>query len=155
MGRQMRLEDVQYGPRGRSIHAGLTVIQARGLRAAPVPTKAKVTYFQDKYLEVKLQYKLEGEWIDCFRVESTANQPLTMPNTAYLGFSAETGEVSDHFDIISVETRNMYQAPGRGPGIGRAGDQGARRGGKGRAPKAKGSWSWFFVRVFLVIAVFG
>ena len=27
---------------------------------------------------------------------------------SYLGFSAETGELSDNFDLISVETNNLY-----------------------------------------------
>ena len=35
-----------------------------------------------------------------------------MPNTAYLGFSAHTGELSDNFDIVKVETRNLYSPVG-------------------------------------------
>ena len=128
--------------------------EARGLRAAAIPTKAKITFFQDKYLDLKLQYKKEDEWIDCFRVESTSDKPLKMPNTAYLGFSAETGELSDNFDIISVETRNMYQAVGSQAG--KRPDMGSRRGGRGRVEKqSSGSWSWFFFKVLLFFGLCG
>ena len=76
-----------------------------------------------------------------------------MPNSAYLGFSAETGELSDNFDIMTVETRNMYQAPGsRGR---QGGDVGSRRGGTGRPEKTGGSWTWFFFKVILFFAVVG
>lgn len=119
-----------------------------------MPTKAKLTFFQDKYLELKLQYKKDDQWIDCFRLESTPDRPLKMPNTAYLGFSAETGELSDNFDIISVETRNMYQAVTPQGGSGKS-DYGSRRGGKGRKEKQSGSWSWFFFKVFLFFGMVG
>ena len=67
-----------------------------------------MTYFQDKSLTLQLQYKAPDTWIDCFSVTPTDEQPLKMPNTAYLGFSAHTGELSDNFDIISLETKNLY-----------------------------------------------
>lgn len=119
-----------------------------------MPTKAKLTFFQDKYLDLKLQYKKEDEWVDCFHLESTADRPLKLPNTAYLGFSAETGELSDNFDIISVETRNMYQAVTSKTGTGKS-DYGSRRGGRGRPEKKSGSWSWFFFKVILFFGVLG
>jgi mannose-binding lectin 2 len=76
-----------------------------------------------------------------------------MPNTAYLGFSAETGELSDNFDIVTVETRNMYQsADPRGR---QGGDRGSRRGGRGRPEKTGGSWTWFFFRVILFFGLVG
>ena len=135
---------------------GANISKARGLRGASVPTKAKLTYFQDKSLDLKLQYKAEDSWIDCFHLEPTAAQPLKMPNTAYLGFSAETGELSDNFDIISVETRNMYSAISSNTGSGRQGtESGSRRGGRGRKEKKGGSWSWFFFRIILFCGVVG
>jgi len=100
-----------------------------------------------------LQYKKEDQWIDCFHLESTPDRPLKLPNTAYLGFSAETGELSDNFDIVSVETRNMYQAVA--PKTGSKNDYGSRRGGRGRKEKTGGSWSWFFFKVFLFGVVVG
>jgi len=119
---------------------------ARGLRSATVPAKAKLTYFQDKSLSLQLQYKAQDSWIDCFSVEPTEQQPLKMPNTAYLGFSAHTGELSDNFDIVSVETRNLYNPVAASTGRNQA--AAARASGKGRSPKKQGgSWSWFFFKV--------
>jgi lectin, mannose-binding 2 len=70
-----------------------------------------------------------------------------------LGFSAETGELSDNFDIVTVETRNMYQAvdsKGR-----QGGDTGSRRGGKRRPEKTGGSWTWFFFKGILLLGLVG
>src|SRR6266566_263118 len=39
---------------------------ARGIRGASVPTKLKLTYFQDKHLKLELQYKSDGDWTLCF-----------------------------------------------------------------------------------------
>lgn len=90
------------------------LIQARGLRGASVPTKAKLTYFQDKSLTLQLQYKSEGQWTECFSITPADGRPIKLPSTAYLGFSAHTGELSDNFDVIEVETRNLYNPMGSG-----------------------------------------
>ncbi|ESZ90324.1 hypothetical protein SBOR_9294 [Sclerotinia borealis F-4128] len=132
---------------------------ARGLRNANVPTKAKLTYFQDKSLKLELQYKKEDQWELCFETF----EPPTIPSVAYLGFSAETGELSDNHDIISVNTNNLYDTNTHKnkdkdaqpkPGNGKS------RSGKGqgildRKRKPKGSWTWFFVKCFLGVAVLG
>lgn len=125
---------------------------ARGIRAASAPTKAKLTYFQDKSLKLELQYKKEDRWELCFET----NEPPTIPSVAYLGFSAETGELSDNHDIISVNTKNLYdtkirpdsstQKPGSGSG---------RQKGMKSEKKEGGSWSWFFFKVLLFFIVVG
>jgi len=106
-----------------------------------------VTYFQDKSLSLQLQYKATDSWIDCFTVEPTAEQPLKMPSTAYLGFSAHTGELTDNFDIISVETRNLYNPVAANSG--RTAAAAARKSGKGRREKNSGGWAWFFFKLIL------
>lgn len=127
---------------------------ARGLRGASIATKAKLTYFQDKSLKLELQYKTDGQWELCFET----NEPPMIPSVAYLGFSAETGELSDNHDLISVSTRNLYDTKGRhstnskpGPG-GKIASTGA---GKVKAPKEGGSWTWFFFKIFMFFAVCG
>lgn len=95
-----------------------------------------------------LQYKSEGEWTPCFDVPG-----VKIPSVSYLGFSAETGELSDNHDIISVETRNLYTV----------GNQQTKSGiGRDNAPKAKhkssakgGSWAWFWLKVVLFFVVCG
>ncbi|TPX17337.1 uncharacterized protein E0L32_012192 [Thyridium curvatum] len=118
---------------------------ARGLRHASVPTKFRLTYYEDKYLKLDLQYKSEGEWTLCFET----NEPPKIPQVAYLGFSAETGELSDNHDIISVQARNIYSSSPStksSPGSG-------RKGGKYTSDEKKGSWTWFFMKIILFCLV--
>ncbi|KAK3990593.1 concanavalin A-like lectin/glucanase domain-containing protein [Cladorrhinum sp. PSN332] len=119
---------------------------ARGIRHATVPTKFRLTYFQDKYIKLELQYKTEGEWTLCFET----NEPPAIPQVAYLGFSAETGELSDNHDIISVNAKNLYTAqPTTGksvPGSGR---------GKKSATQEGSSWTWFFTKIIIFFLVLG
>ncbi|THC95476.1 hypothetical protein EYZ11_005031 [Aspergillus tanneri] len=62
---------------------------ARGLRGATIPTKARLTYFQDKSLSLDLQYKSEDTWNNCFTL-TAPDANIAIPSVAYLGFSAET-----------------------------------------------------------------
>jgi mannose-binding lectin 2 len=121
---------------------------ARGIRNPSVPTKARLTYFQDKSLKLELQYKAEGEWTLCFETE----QPPAIPQVAYLGFSAETGELSDNHDIISVSAKNLYMAsqPSRPttPGSGRSKKAASKK-------KSGGSWTWFFTKIILGVFAIG
>ncbi|KAI0480676.1 concanavalin A-like lectin/glucanase domain-containing protein [Xylariaceae sp. FL0804] len=116
---------------------------ARGLRNANIPTKLRLTYFQDKSLKLELQYKTEGEWQVCFET----NEPPAIPAVTYLGFSSETGELSDNHDIISIEAKNLYTTGGSStkssPG------RGSSRSSK-KQKKKGGSWSWFFFKVLLL-----
>ncbi|KAL9603884.1 MAG: hypothetical protein Q9219_000822, partial [cf. Caloplaca sp. 3 TL-2023] len=133
---------------------------ARGIRDAPVPTKIRLVYFAEKSLTVSLQYKADNEWTDCFETG-----PLVLPSVAYLGFSAETGELSDNHDIISIETKNKYINRGYGEqaaaaGAGKDGggaETGRLRGGSKqfRRETERGSWKWFFFKVFVFGGVVG
>ena len=130
------------------------LLQARGLRGASIPSKAKLTFFQDKSLSLQLQYKAADSWIDCFSIgPDELNGLLKMPNTAYLGFSAHTGELTDNFDIVSVETRNLYNPVAANAGRNQA--AAARASGKGRGEKKSGGWGWFFFKMILFAGVVG
>ena len=118
-----------------------------------MPTKAKLTYFQDKSLKLELQYKTEDQWSTCFSLEPTASVPLKLPNVVYLGFSAETGELSDNFDIISVEARNMYSVGGSSSSPGSKQESDRRKGGKIRKEQSSGGWGWFFLKMILFAGV--
>lgn len=122
---------------------------ARGIRNANQPTKMRLTYFQDKQLKLELQYKSENDWMLCFDIES----PPAIPNIAYLGFSAETGQLSDNHDIISVRAKNMYISPGSSGGGGKASAAGKNR--NKNKKKQGGSWLWFFAKIVLFIIVAG
>jgi lectin, mannose-binding 2 len=115
---------------------------ARGIRHASVPTKLKLTYFQDTSLKLELQYKNENDWQLCF--EET--EPPQIPSVTYLGFSAETGELSDNHDIISVKAKNLYTSHNSQTG------SKSTPGGKGksrRPAKKQGSWGWFLFKIVL------
>ena len=122
---------------------------ARGIRHASIPTKFKLTYFQDKMLKLELQYKTEDEWTLCFETDT----PPAIPQVGYLGFRAETGELSDNHDIISIKANNLYttpsshsQRPTPGSGRGLKGSLGTKSGG---------SWTWFFMKIVIFILVVG
>lgn len=136
--------------KAKSHPANTLTQQARGIRSSSVPTKIRLTYFAEKSLTVTLQYKAENEWTECFETG-----PLTLPSVSYLGFSAETGELSDNHDIISIETKNKYINKGYSDqaAAGASGPYGTEKGGRGgrqfRREKERGSWKWFFFKVFV------
>ena len=130
-------------------------MQARGIRGSNVATKARLTYFQDVSLKLELRYKSEEEWTLCF--ETTG---VNIPSVSYLGFSAETGELSDDFDIISVETKNLYSTQASDSNKGSTGTQASSGKGKGKGKKNRtgsggSGWLWFFVKVLLGAGVLG
>ncbi|KAI1090888.1 concanavalin A-like lectin/glucanase domain-containing protein [Rostrohypoxylon terebratum] len=120
---------------------------ARGIRNANIPTKLKLTYFQDKSLKLELQYKNEDDWQLCFET----SEPPAIPSVTYLGFSAETGELSDNHDIISIDAKNLYMTGGTAskptPGKGSA--------KPAQQPESGGSWTWFFFKFIIFGLVVG
>lgn len=125
-----------------NINAGASTdsIQARGLRNQGHPTKARLTYFQDKQLTLELAYKAENDWTPCFSLPS-----IKLPSVTYLGFSAETGELSDNHDIISIQTKNLYQPSNRGSTAKGPPVQRKER----KSSSGGGGWGWFFVKFLL------
>lgn len=120
--------------------------QARNIRGSQ-PSVARLTYFQDKYLALDLKYRNEDEWRQCFRLEATENRPIKIPSTAYLGFSAETGDLSDNHDIVSVTTSSIYP-------VGNQNGMPTRRGSSKRGAEAShGGWIWFLFKCFLFLAL--
>ncbi|OAX84394.1 hypothetical protein ACJ72_01226 [Emergomyces africanus] len=143
---------------------------ARGLRGASIPTKARITYFQDKSLSVDLQYKSDFSWTPCFTIEASEEQPINVPTVSYLGVSAETGELSDNHDIISINTYSLYnQVPGDqrtgsgagvGAGTGKKKNKQKAKAGKGAAYSKShdddgsgGGWLWFFFKIILFLVL--
>lgn len=121
---------------------------ARGIRHSNIPTKLRLTYFQDKYLKLDLQYKNEDEWVNCFDIDG----PPQIPNIAYLGFSAETGELSDNHDIVAVRAYNLYASPGAADRS-NTGKKGRGRSSLGGGSSEGGSWTWFFTKIILFFIV--
>ncbi|KAJ4310195.1 hypothetical protein N0V94_008568 [Neodidymelliopsis sp. IMI 364377] len=117
---------------------------ARGIRNSQVPTKARLTYFLDQYLKLELQYKSEDEYTTCFEIPN-----FKVPPVAYLGFSAETGELSDNFDIVSVKAQNLYKRnPNSAPASGNTKPAKAAS-SMTRERESGGSWTWFLMKFVL------
>jgi mannose-binding lectin 2 len=66
------------------------------------PTKVKIVYIKNNYLEVSLTNDENKKFVRCFTIQ----KPL-LPKSGYLGFSASTGDATDNHDIISVRTRGI------------------------------------------------
>ncbi|KAG9233951.1 lectin family integral membrane protein-like protein [Amylocarpus encephaloides] len=129
---------------------------ARGIRNANIATKARLTYFQDKSLKLQIQYKAEDQWENCFETD----EPPMIPSVAYLGFSAETGELSDNHDIINVHTKNLYDTKSRetantGGSQGKKDSYKSKTDFKKKDPSGSGSWTWFFFKVLLFFGLIG
>ena len=62
---------------------------ARSIRNTEGPAKLRLTYYKKNYLKLELNYKQEGDWIECFNVKD-----VILPPAPYLGFSALTGELT-------------------------------------------------------------
>ncbi|KAF7731013.1 hypothetical protein EC973_001059 [Apophysomyces ossiformis] len=84
------------------------------------PTRAKLTYYKNNYLQLDVMWAEEDVYDTCFK------QPdVKLPDHVYLGFTAHTGEVTgkalerladqrayvyvwpDNHDIVSVTTRTL------------------------------------------------
>ena len=129
---------------------------ARGIRQATVPTKFKLTYFQEKSLKLELQYKSEGEWTTCFET----NEPPFLPQVTFMGFTAETGELSDNHDIISIDAKNLYMGPQATNAAGKGGSTrknkvtGGSSGSSTGSERKSGGWGWFLMKiVFFCFAI--
>jgi mannose-binding lectin 2 len=69
------------------------------MRGSNIPTKAKLTYFQENYLQLDLQYKNVDTWVQCFSVSN-----VTLPQVAYLGFTAHCGELSGKLPLLRLSS---------------------------------------------------
>jgi mannose-binding lectin 2 len=110
-----------------------------------------LTYFQDDFLKLELQYKSEDEWTLCFNVPN-----FKVPPVAYVGFSAETGELHDNFDILSVKSLNLYKTnPGQKKSSSTQ-SAGKVASSMTREKQSGGSWTWFLFKfVMFGVAVVG
>ncbi|GAB7360124.1 hypothetical protein MBLNU230_g7887t1 [Neophaeotheca triangularis] len=119
---------------------------ARGIRNTEIPTKARITYFQEKTLTMDLMYKKEDEWTRCFEVPG-----VKLPGVSYLGFSSETGELSDNHDIIKVDTKNLYSPTGQTNKNTEWNRKKKRPDGPPPITESSG-WGWFLVK-FLIFGL--
>ncbi|KAJ8654469.1 hypothetical protein O0I10_009910 [Lichtheimia ornata] len=75
---------------------------AANFRSKSFPTKAKLTYYKNNYIQLDVMWRDEDEWDQCFKTSD-----ITLPDNIYLGFTAHTGEVTDNHDIIGITTKTL------------------------------------------------
>ncbi|KAF8248433.1 hypothetical protein K440DRAFT_469184, partial [Wilcoxina mikolae CBS 423.85] len=121
---------------------------ARGLRGAGIPTRAKLTYIQENYLQLDLQYKHVDQWLHCFNVPN-----VTLPQISYLGFSAHCGELSDNHDIISVNAKNLYATNQHRPGSSKSNTRQKNHTSSGIM--SIHDWRWFLLKFIICLVVCG
>lgn len=100
-------------------------------------------------MSLELQYKTEDSWTECFTLNAEDSN-IAIPSVSYLGISAETGELSDNHDIISLKAENLYSLNGNGNGAKGSSDGRSKgRPASSKAPKEGGSWTWFLFKTLL------
>jgi mannose-binding lectin 2 len=118
--------------------------QGRNIRNNAYPTKIKITYLHDKSLTVQLASEADPDrWEPCFTLPN-----VKIPSVAYLGFSAETGELADSHDIIKIEARNLYNPDGSRPTKSGSGS-GGKKNRKRPKDSSGGGWGWFFIKFII------
>ncbi|EEP81462.1 conserved hypothetical protein [Uncinocarpus reesii 1704] len=148
MGDGQTAYDAAYDGRANDIGS----CSARGLRGASIPTKARLTYFQDKYISLDLQYKSDHTWTPCFKITPSNEVSIKIPSIAYLGFTAETGELSDNHDIIEINTYSMYSQPQAAPSSdGKKAKSKSTFGTGGQ--ESGGSWFWTLFKLLMFLAL--
>lgn len=126
----------------------------RGLHNSRDIARARVTYVKDKFLSLDLDYKGQQKWANCFIVEG-----VSLPRSAFMGFSAGTGELSENHDLHRVQVFSLRNPPSRYNDLieldaGRR-PQNYKNTYKPTSPpsESKGSWMGFFFKLLLVVAV--
>lgn len=77
---------------------------ARGLHNPRDVSKARLTYVKEGFLSLELDYRGRNKWEKCFSVPH-----YRLDDNKYLGFSAQTGELSENHDIYSLHVYALHR----------------------------------------------
>lgn len=66
-------------------------------------TKGRLIYVQDGYVSLDFDYKNDGHWTNCFTL-----QDVFLPPDLHVGFSAQTGDLTENVDIIESHLYGLY-----------------------------------------------
>lgn len=106
------------------------------VRRTDITTKIRMTYFRDDFFQVQMQYKGFDDWTDCFVIRN-----LSIPLNPFLGITAQTGDVFDEHDVISINTHSTRLANSNLPG----------NAGSSETPSTKKSGGGFFSTLLKLI----
>lgn len=71
-------------------------------------SKARIVYVKDGYFSLDFDYTGKGDdWKNCVTLSD-----IKLPSTKYLGFSAETGGLSENHDIIENKMYSLHKKDG-------------------------------------------
>lgn len=70
-------------------------------------TKARIVYIKDGYFSLDFKYSANDHWTNCVTLND-----VILPSIKYLGFSAETGDLSENVDIIESRIFALYKPDG-------------------------------------------
>lgn len=131
----------------------------RGLHNSKELAKARVTYVKDKFLSLDMDYKGQKKWQNCFVLDK-----ITLPRSAFLGFSAKTGELTENHDLHRVQVYSLRNPPqnyleltdhdsGVKPNRDSSSSSKNKNKNKNKSTQNGGSWLGFFFKLLLVILV--
>jgi mannose-binding lectin 2 len=132
----------------------IVACSARGLHNARQVSKARLTYSKDQFLSLELDYKGRNKWEKCFE---TSQVQIKRP--AFLGFSAQTGELSENHDLYEVRVYSLKNPPISYGEVDyyQNGNKNAdiRRPTDGSKASSSGSWAMFSLKfvMFIFVAV--
>ncbi|GMM38264.1 hypothetical protein DASC09_056030 [Saccharomycopsis crataegensis] len=69
--------------------------------------KARLVYIEDGYVSLDFDYKNEGVWTNCFTL-----QEVYLPEKFHVGFSAQTGDLSEIVDIFEARIYSLKDHDG-------------------------------------------
>ncbi|KAG8804850.1 hypothetical protein FRC18_007017, partial [Serendipita sp. 400] len=91
------------------------------VRRTDITTKLRMIYFRDDFFQVQVQYKGFNDWTDCFVIRN-----ISLPLNPFLGVTAQTGDVYDEHDIISISSHSAKLVTTQSP----LAEDGSTKGGK-------------------------
>lgn len=84
----------------------ITGCSARGLHNPKEISKARITYVKNGFFSLELNYKARNRWELCFeKINFDIGKPV------YIGFSAQTGELSEAHDIFKMNIYRLDNPP--------------------------------------------
>ena len=76
------------------------------IRGSDSPLKTRIAYYDNNVLELQFSDGGGRGWQKCFTLSD-----VTLPKSAYVGFSAATGDLHDNHDILRVTTYTQLKNP--------------------------------------------
>ncbi|CAN6622463.1 hypothetical protein TRVA0_009S00386 [Trichomonascus vanleenenianus] len=121
---------------------------ARGLHNAEGPSKARVTYVEGKFLSLELNYRGKDKWEKCFSING-----VVLPKEKYIGFSGQTGELSENHDLYTAYVWKFGNPPQSFSEVDYVQNGRVTVDYTGQSSSSSGGWLWTIVKFLLLAGV--